>query len=298
MFETFEANLVSEKGGQYFPPPHSPTHPPDPPSVTCSEKLAKPCRKCPRIADSVRDEHLTLSSAFWRLFCHESHRSVSQLTPNNPHDWFSISTTTFPAHATLTQYRDNAGPASATITPTLGDFFAVCATLESCVSTPSLTRSTSLVSSPAGQPSLFHCSPRASRTAAIPRTRPRTSAGRMSKQRWNPDTTPSLCDSSPRPPYSGIILVSGMVSPPPLQCEVRPVMFAHPSLPHCCACPAQQTQNICITSVQCRPNVFDAGPTLYTCYTNVLPCLSWCFPWWHISVIIVCDQCSADPLTG
>ena len=34
--------------------------------------------------------------------------------------------------------------------------------------------------------------------------------------------------------------------------------------------PAQQTQNICITCVQRRPNVFDVGPTLYTCYTNVL----------------------------
>ena len=32
----------------------------------------------------------------------------------------------------------------------------------------------------------------------------------------------------------------------------------------------QQTQNICIAFVQRRPNVFDAGPTLYKCYTNVL----------------------------
>ena len=31
-----------------------------------------------------------------------------------------------------------------------------------------------------------------------------------------------------------------------------------------------QTQNICITFVQCRPNVFDVGPTLYKCYKNVL----------------------------
>ena len=27
--------------------------------------------------------------------------------------------------------------------------------------------------------------------------------------------------------------------------------------------PAQQTQNICITVIQRRPNVFDVGPTLY-----------------------------------
>ena len=32
----------------------------------------------------------------------------------------------------------------------------------------------------------------------------------------------------------------------------------------------QQTQNICITSVQRRPNIFDVGPTLYKCYTNSL----------------------------
>ena len=29
-------------------------------------------------------------------------------------------------------------------------------------------------------------------------------------------------------------------------------------------------QIICITFIQRRPNVFDAGPTLYKCYTNVL----------------------------
>ena len=32
----------------------------------------------------------------------------------------------------------------------------------------------------------------------------------------------------------------------------------------------QQTQNICITFIQRRPNVFDVGPTLCKCYTNVL----------------------------
>ena len=34
-------------------------------------------------------------------------------------------------------------------------------------------------------------------------------------------------------------------------------------------CVFQQTQNICITFTQRRPNVFDVGPTLYKCYTNV-----------------------------
>ena len=32
---------------------------------------------------------------------------------------------------------------------------------------------------------------------------------------------------------------------------------------------SQRTQNNCITFVQRRPNVFDVGPTLYKCYTNV-----------------------------
>ena len=34
--------------------------------------------------------------------------------------------------------------------------------------------------------------------------------------------------------------------------------------------PPQQTQNSCITLIQRRPNVFDVGPTLYKCDTNVL----------------------------
>ena len=33
---------------------------------------------------------------------------------------------------------------------------------------------------------------------------------------------------------------------------------------------SQQTQNICRTFVQRRPNVFDVGPTLCKCYTSVL----------------------------
>ena len=33
----------------------------------------------------------------------------------------------------------------------------------------------------------------------------------------------------------------------------------------------------CTTVVQRRPNVFDVGPTLYKCYTNVLCLLTWCF---------------------
>ena len=36
------------------------------------------------------------------------------------------------------------------------------------------------------------------------------------------------------------------------------------------SCISMRTQNICITFVQSRPNVFDVGPTLYKCYTNVL----------------------------
>ena len=37
----------------------------------------------------------------------------------------------------------------------------------------------------------------------------------------------------------------------------------------------QQTQNIWVTLVQRRPNVFDAGPTLYKHYTKVLYLLGW-----------------------
>ena len=33
---------------------------------------------------------------------------------------------------------------------------------------------------------------------------------------------------------------------------------------------SRQAQNIFITFVQRRPNVFDAGPTLYKCYKNDL----------------------------
>ena len=38
---------------------------------------------------------------------------------------------------------------------------------------------------------------------------------------------------------------------------------------------AQQTQNICITFIQCWSNVEDVGPTLYKCYTNVFCLLGW-----------------------
>ena len=37
----------------------------------------------------------------------------------------------------------------------------------------------------------------------------------------------------------------------------------------------QQTQDTCIPFVQRRPNVFDVGPALHKCYTNVL-CLLGC----------------------
>ena len=45
----------------------------------------------------------------------------------------------------------------------------------------------------------------------------------------------------------------------------------------CCSehCPSQYTQNICITFIQRRPEVFDVGPTLYTFYTNGLCKLGW-----------------------
>ena len=43
---------------------------------------------------------------------------------------------------------------------------------------------------------------------------------------------------------------------------------------HFLSCPPRhipsKQKNICITYVQCRPNVSDVGPTLYTCYKYVL----------------------------
>ena len=43
------------------------------------------------------------------------------------------------------------------------------------------------------------------------------------------------------------------------------------SMRHCATIlmPAQQTQNICMTFVQCWTNVEDVGPTWYHCFTNV-----------------------------
>ena len=37
---------------------------------------------------------------------------------------------------------------------------------------------------------------------------------------------------------------------------------------------SQQTQNVFITFVQRRPNVFDVGPTLYKCYKKMF-CIYW-----------------------
>ena len=44
---------------------------------------------------------------------------------------------------------------------------------------------------------------------------------------------------------------------------------------HVICCKNQQTQNILITFVQRRHNVFDVGSTLYKCYTNILCLLGW-----------------------
>ena len=51
----------------------------------------------------------------------------------------------------------------------------------------------------------------------------------------------------------------------------------------CIVCAGQLLpESICVTFVQCRSNVFDVGPTLYKCYTNVwLPLDSEaCIPVW------------------
>ena len=64
---------------------------------------------------------------------------------------------------------------------------------------------------------------------------------------------------------------------------------------------SQDTQNICITFIQCWSNVEDVGPALYKCYTNVL-CLQGCshdtLTAVHIIVscyVLLCkDFCFAD----
>ena len=58
----------------------------------------------------------------------------------------------------------------------------------------------------------------------------------------------------------------------------------HPLITRICVTPlrgtyhttTQQSQNICITCVQCRTNVEDVGPTLYKYYANVLCLLGNC----------------------
>ena len=53
---------------------------------------------------------------------------------------------------------------------------------------------------------------------------------------------------------------------------------------------SQQKQNMCITFVRRRPNVFDVGPTSYKYYTNVL-----FRPGWHIRIFsIVVELDSTD----
>ena len=48
-----------------------------------------------------------------------------------------------------------------------------------------------------------------------------------------------------------------------------------------CLGATQQAQNICVTCIQRRPNVFDVGPALYKCYTNVFCLLDRACHWWH-----------------
>ena len=68
------------------------------------------------------------------------------------------------------------------------------------------------------------------------------------------------------------------IKPDPLKCDLVTVTDVCPDGSHLSAMIystliyiiTQQTQNICITFIQCWTNVEDVGPTLYKCYTNVL----------------------------
>ena len=53
----------------------------------------------------------------------------------------------------------------------------------------------------------------------------------------------------------------------PETAQYNPIMH---QITYCALIASQQTQNIYIAFVQRRPSVFDVGPTLYKCYTNVL----------------------------
>ena len=62
----------------------------------------------------------------------------------------------------------------------------------------------------------------------------------------------------------------------------------------------QLKQNICITFIQRRPNVFDVGPTLYKCYTNVLCLLEPCQKIWffHPQTTMSWQICRSDTISA
>ena len=55
-----------------------------------------------------------------------------------------------------------------------------------------------------------------------------------------------------------------------LPCKAKKAVTAHVSSSYRLFAIIQQAQNICITFVQRRPDVFDVGPTLYKYHTNIL----------------------------
>ena len=53
--------------------------------------------------------------------------------------------------------------------------------------------------------------------------------------------------------------------------------------------------NICIAFVQRRTNVFDVGPTLHKCYTNVWRLLGWQFSWLgRLTIVYMCEDVWTD----
>ena len=85
----------------------------------------------------------------------------------------------------------------------------------------------------------------------------RESVGRTYKLRR--DRQAVLTTTSAPPPRPWILI---------LKCELTTYHISHPGDSH-------QTQNICITFIQRRPNVKDVGPTSFKCYTNILCLLIW-----------------------
>ena len=91
---------------------------------------------------------------------------------------------------------------------------------------------------------------------------------------WNSRYACSLC---PATTITSQVFVSPIMTKPLVHNwdNSQAVCHLHRSITISASCTSQQTQNMCITFIRCRPKVFAVGPTLYKCYRNVLCLLGW-----------------------